>query len=406
MVNYQKKTDELVTSSISDDEMAAIGLESEFTLYVDGEEAKPEDIFGSPKVFLPEDSMHRVGSSYHMPTGSAVYFDSGVIEIATPVIEIEKGCAARAGRSLWESINYLRDELDQWEIKEDKKIRLEGFSTHYSVSFDLPAEQRSGGKNEKNLALLLSYILPIPVMLLIANRKSTGIGVRPRKNRIEITADFVPSPSLMIAAATLITGVVRKVMTWPSYDLEMLKKKKIPVIDDYKPTKHRSRQGWLAKDDCFRINPFTCNIDEKIWSATEYKTKQSLRALGNKIFRMFETPVDSVSGPFTTKLITSVMKGKAPSLLDLDERPKEYEDVGRLCTWNNLFPEKELARSKYERVLINSILRRKLNLAGVVYTPTGMKGWEEVVFSYGANKQATFHINKLTKYLDSWEQKG
>ncbi|MCK5916236.1 MAG: hypothetical protein KAG92_08865 [Deltaproteobacteria bacterium] len=406
MVYNQKKNDELVTTAIYGDEIAAIGLESEFTVYVDEKEAKPEDIFGTPKVFLPENSMHRVGSSYHMPTGCAVYFDSGVIEIATPVIEIEKGCAARAGRSLWEGVNYLRDELDQWEIRENKKIRLEGFSTHYSVSFDLSDEERAGGRNEKSLALLLSYILPVPVMLLIANRKSTGIGVRPRKNRIEITADFVPSPSLMIAAATLITGVVRKVMTWPSYDLEMLKKKKIPVLNDYKPTKHRSRKGWLAKDDCFSINPFTCNIDEKLWVATEYKTKQSLRAIANKIYRIFDAPVESISGPFTSKLISSVLKGKAPSLLDLAERPKEYEDVGRLCTWNNLFPEKELARSKYERVLINSILRRKLNLAGVVYTPTGMKGWEEVVFSYGSNNQATFHINKLTKYLDIWEQNG
>ncbi len=31
-------------------------------------------------------------------------------------------------------------------------------------------------------------------MLVGANRRSTGIGVRPRGNRIEITADFTPDP--------------------------------------------------------------------------------------------------------------------------------------------------------------------------------------------------------------------
>ena len=37
------------------------------------------------------------GTSYHLPTGGAVYFDTGVIEVATPVIEIERGCARACG---------------------------------------------------------------------------------------------------------------------------------------------------------------------------------------------------------------------------------------------------------------------------------------------------------------------
>ena len=85
--------------------------------------------------------MHRTGRSYHLPTGGAVYFDTGVIEIATPVIEIERGCAARAGRSLWESIHFLRDELDAWEEREQRTVHLSGFSTHYNVSFDIPYEE-------------------------------------------------------------------------------------------------------------------------------------------------------------------------------------------------------------------------------------------------------------------------
>ena len=65
--------------------------------------------------------MHRTGRSYHLPTGGAVYFDTGVIEIATPMIELEPGCAARAGRSLWESIRFLREELDAWEQREGQR---------------------------------------------------------------------------------------------------------------------------------------------------------------------------------------------------------------------------------------------------------------------------------------------
>ncbi|HEU0053831.1 MAG TPA: hypothetical protein VFQ39_11670, partial [Longimicrobium sp.] len=191
-------------------QLAAIGMEAEFQVSVDGEVVRPEDVFGDPRAFLRGDLMHRVGTSYHLPTGGAVYFDTGVIEVATPVIEIERGCAARAGRSLWESILHLRQDLDEWERETGREVRLVGFSTHYNISFELPREQQGAHRTVRKLALLLSYILPVPVMLLAANRRSTGIGVRPRGDRIEVTADFTPSASLMVATATLITGIVRQ----------------------------------------------------------------------------------------------------------------------------------------------------------------------------------------------------
>ena len=102
--------------------LAAIGLEAEFATVVDGKAAKPEDVFGSPTEIVRVPMMHRTGRSYHLPTGGAMYFDTGVIEIATPVIEIDRGCAARAGRSLWESILYLRRELDAWEERERRTV--------------------------------------------------------------------------------------------------------------------------------------------------------------------------------------------------------------------------------------------------------------------------------------------
>src|SRR3954469_18401801 len=122
--------------------LAAVGLEAEFAIVLDGKPAKPEKVFGSPTRIVRTPMMHRTGRSYHLPTGGAVYFDTGVIELATPVIEIERGCAARAGRSLWESIRFLREELDAWEEREGHEVQLAGFSTHYNVSFELPREER------------------------------------------------------------------------------------------------------------------------------------------------------------------------------------------------------------------------------------------------------------------------
>jgi hypothetical protein len=230
--------------------LAAIGLEAEFAVVMDGAQVRPEDVFGSPRRIVRGPMMHRTGRSYHLPTGSAVYFDTGVVEIATPMIEIEPGCAARGGRSLWESILFLRRELDAWEAQHHHDVHLVGFSTHYNVSFDLPPSAGEDGRTVETLAMLLTYILPAPMMLLAANRQSTGIGVRPRGNRIEVTADFTPDASLMIAAATLVVGIVREVMTWPTFDLHALVQNKLrdlPVFRSFSPVPHSSRKGWVAR---------------------------------------------------------------------------------------------------------------------------------------------------------------
>src|SRR5881628_3006889 len=199
-------------------QLAAIGMEAEFAVIIDGVQVRPEDTFGSPRRFIREKMMHRTGRSYHLPTGGAVYFDTGVIELATPTIELGRGCAARAGRSLWESIRFLRAELDAWEQTAGHTVQLAGFSTHYNISFDIPDATR-GPRTVERLAWLLTHIIPFPLMLLATNRKSTGIGARPRGNRVEITADFTPDASLMIASATAIVGIIKAVMRWASYEL-------------------------------------------------------------------------------------------------------------------------------------------------------------------------------------------
>jgi len=202
--------------------LAAIGMEAEFEVLIDGHARDPKQVFGTPQRFVREALMHRQGSSYHLPTGAAVYFDTGVVEVATPVIEIERGCAARAGRSLWEAILFVREELDHWEQRTGRDVRLVGFSAHYNISFEIPLRRQGRSRTVEKLAVLLTHILPVPVMLLAANRRSTGVGVRPRGDRIEITVDFTPSAALTIATGTLITGIAREVMRWPSFELEML----------------------------------------------------------------------------------------------------------------------------------------------------------------------------------------
>jgi hypothetical protein len=384
--------------------LAAIGLEAEFTMLLDGAQVKPEDVFGSPRKLVRGPLMHRTGRSYHLPTGGAMYFDTGVIELATPVIEIDRGCAARAGRSLWESIRFVRRELDAWEIREGHTVHLAGFSTHYNVSLESSGRGRRGGRSADKLAMLLLNILPFPVMLLAANRRSTGIGVRPRPNRIEVTADFTPDASLMIAAATLIVGVVRDVMSWPSYELDALESIGIPVVREFAPEPHTSRRGWVARFTSFVENPFACDVNSAIWPVRSSDRRMSLRAIAKKITDHFWPSIARVGDPRSLRLIESVVRGTTPSLLELDDRPPAYERVGTLCTWANLFPVRALPRSRYERVFIRAISGHKLRLSGESYTPTGMRGWSHVVFERDRDRtRHVFSLDYLLRHLDRWE---
>lgn len=210
--------------------MPVIGMESEFNVWLDEVEIDPKPYWKHPGAFIERPLLPREKSSLQLPTGGAVYFDRGVIEVVTPVIELAPNSTARMVRNLWEQIGFVRDELTKWEKKTDHTVRLKAYSSHYNVSYEYPKRLQTTNRNIRKLALLLTYILPVPVMLVASNRRSTGVGVRPRGNRIEVTVDFTPDPGLMIAAATLIVGIVREVMTWPTYDLWQLERRPIPII--------------------------------------------------------------------------------------------------------------------------------------------------------------------------------
>src|SRR3954470_6481186 len=200
--------------------LPVIGLEAEFTLFVNDVKRTPEKVFRTPRRLIREPMIPRTGRSYQLPAGGAIYFDTGVIEVATPIIELGPGCAYRATRLLWEQIRYLRDELDAWAKRNNCTARLQGFSTHYNFSF--PDSRRSAKRNSSKLAYLLTHILPAPVALLATNRQSTAVGVRPRGSRLEITTDFTPDAALMLATCGFIAGAVESVLHWEDYETNQI----------------------------------------------------------------------------------------------------------------------------------------------------------------------------------------
>lgn len=318
--------------------MPAVGMESEFNIYLDGKEIVPEAYWKHPSAFIEVPMLKREKTSGHIPTGGAVYFDRGVIEVVTPPFELAPGCAARVVRSIWEQIGFLRDQLTRWGQRTGHDVRMKAYSTHYNISFELRKREQNSKRNIKKLALLLAYILPVPVMILGANRRSTGVGVRPRGDRVEITVDFTPDPGLMIATATLIVGLVREVLSWPSYDMKLLDELPIPVIGGVIPGKHTTRKGWLTKDFHYPQSPYTSDIDKKMWKVRDGRTL-SLRAIATETAWFFRRSIRKYSDPFSFRMLFAVLDGRAPSMLELLDRPAAYEDVGRLCKWGMVIHE-------------------------------------------------------------------
>jgi hypothetical protein len=318
--------------------MPVIGLESEFNVLLDEVEIDPRAYWDHPSAFIDRPLLPREKSSLQLPTGGAVYFDRGVIEVVTPVIELAPHSTARTVRNLWEQIGFVREQLTKWEKANGHTVRLKAYSTHYNISYEIPKREQNARRNEKALALLLAYILPVPVMLVASNRRSTGVGVRPRGSRIEITVDFTPDPGMMIAAATLIVGIVREVMTWPSYDLSVLNHLPIPVVDGVVPGKHTTRKGWLTKDFHYEQSPYTSDVNAPIWK-TQFGEMMSLRTMASRVAWYFRRSIRKYSDPFSMRLLFAILSGRAPSLLELDDRPAAYEDVGHLCRWGSVIHE-------------------------------------------------------------------
>src|SRR5438445_2439090 len=131
--------------------MPVTGMESEFNVVLDGVEIDPRAYWKDPTAFIDVPLLRRTRSSLQLPTGGAVYFDRGVIEVVTPVIELGPHSTARMVRNLWEQIGFVRDQLTKWEKRTEHTVRLKGYSAHYNISFEIPKSQQSPNRNIQKL---------------------------------------------------------------------------------------------------------------------------------------------------------------------------------------------------------------------------------------------------------------
>ena len=373
---------------------AVIGLEAEFSLFVNGRRRRPEKVFGDPSRLVRRRMIPRTGKSFQLPAGGAIYFDTGVIEVATPIVELEPGCCYRATRLLWEQIRYLRHELDHWAKRHKCQCTLQGFSTHYNFSF--PSTQKSELRNATKLAYLLAHILPVPVILLATNRQSSAVGVRPRGNRVEVTVDFTPDPALMLATCAFIAGVMETVLRWEDFGLRQLGQHGVPRMARFCLRKHSSRRGWRIMSDSLGRNPFVSNINEPLWKLRDGRTL-SLRAIAAETLRTVRRRIRQISDFSTLEHIAAVFAGDARSLLDFEKRPDAYDDVGHGIDWGRR-RMRRWPRSKYEKVIHRVIAREPMRIGQKRYQVDRMNGWYEVEFrEIGSKRRRVFNLDELVQ---------
>ncbi|HEV2803751.1 MAG TPA: hypothetical protein VGW57_02355 [Chthoniobacterales bacterium] len=375
---------------------AVIGLEAEFSLIINDVRQLPEKIFGTAQNLVRHKMLPRTGRSFQLPSGGAIYFDTGVIEVATPIVELEPGCCYRATRLLWEQIHFVGEELRRWARQNKCSARLQGFSTHYNFSFQ--TEHASPVRDARRLGHLLAHILPAPVILLAANRNSTAVGVRPRGKRIEATADFTPDAALMLATCAFIAGVAGVASAWPDYDLSRLEKNKIPQFSPFRLRKHSSRKGWRVTKQSLARDPFACDVNEPIWKLRDGR-QLSLRQIALETLKPFRASIRRVGDLETLRHIEAVFEGDARSLLDFPERPETYDDAGHEWNWNRR-RMRHWPRSAYEKVIHRVIARQPLRIAGKRYVAARMQGWYEVMFrEVKTGTRRVFNLDHLAKLM-------
>ena len=373
---------------------AVIGLEAEFNLFVNGRRRRPEKVFGDPSRLVRRRMIPRTGKSFQLPAGGAIYFDTGVIEVATPIVELDPGCCYRATRLLWEQIRYLRRELDHWATRHKCHCTLQGFSTHYNFSF--PSTRKSQLRNATKLAYLLAHVLPVPVILLATNRQSSAVGVRPRGNRIEVTVDFTPDPALMLATCVFTAGAMETVLQWKDFRLRQLARHGLPRIAGFRLRKHSSRRGWRVTTDSLGRDPFTSDINESSWKMRDGR-KLSLRAIAAETLRPFRQRIRQISDTSTLEHIGAVFAGDARSLLDFEKRPDAYDDVGHEIDWGRR-RMRRWPQSKYEKVIHRVIAREPMRIGQKRYQVDRMNGWYEIEFrEVGTKRRRTFNLDELVR---------
>jgi hypothetical protein len=349
-----------------------LGIEVEFQVFCDGNLCTPEALFGTAGTLFPIQQVPWTGKPVGLPHGGVVYFDRGVIEVVTPPIELSKTAARDAVQCLWQQINWVRRHLDNWQKNANRIVQLRGFSAHYNVSFD--TRLRNECRSLERLSYLLVHILPFAAIPIATNDRSTGVGVRPRRNRIEITIDFTPDSERTIAVAGVIVGVARAVMNWKRYSVSQAVQNRLPLIRPFRPMKHTSRSGWLAHSSSYDKNPFNATTFGRSWK-TQNAKRRSGPSVSRSIVKIFWPSISLFLDRRARWVLRKILNMSAAFVRGYRNCDNYYDvratDASQAAKWSD---------GTYASLLAKFYQGRKIRVRKAVLRPVRVLGWFVVEF--------------------------
>ena len=193
----------------------------------------------------------------------------------------------------------------------------------------------------------------------------------------------------MTATATLIVGIVRDVMTWPTYELrsssaEAFRSSRV------RPVPHSSRKGWVASADCYPRNPFMLRRGSRdMWTTRDGAARcRCARSRGARR--------DCSGTPSARWAIRSRSSSSPRSCADVRRRCSSCTTGPRPtrtsagCARGTTCSRSRSCRARATSACIShAIARRRVRMEGSWHRPVGVRGWTHVVLRRERDGRAT-----------------
>ena len=183
----------------------------------------------------------------------------------------------------------------------------------------------------------------------------------------------------------------------------------------------RARRAWHSDDD--RVHARAAQLAERVGRAILVVRRESvhvrrerarmadtsgervsLRQPRASITRRFWPSIARLGDPRSLRLIESVMRGRTPSLLELDDRPAAYERRRPPVHMGESLSDSRPAPLALRARVHPRDLGTQAALGADWYSPIGMEGWSRVVFERERDhSRHVFSLDFLLSRLNEWD---
>ncbi len=212
-------------------EQRLFGVEHEFGVFRGGDQIDFREIVH--EIAIDGLAIHPTNDFHYLTRrGSALIADGRVAEIATPPLALDRGFASKTA-------DWAESSRSELEAMLPGDLMLTGGSTHLNVS--------TLAEHNDRLAILFARTFAPSLMLLMDQKHSPGMLVRPRPGRLELCGEYVVGHSL-VAASVFAVGAVGALQEY------IQGRGEIPPFLDAVLEPGRRRYGWYVDRSAFGVD--------------------------------------------------------------------------------------------------------------------------------------------------------